>query len=171
MLNNIELPPVMRVTLLTREICELGSGADARQFLAREAVNLCGCAAAAVGHRGPSGALEFTFGGPADLVESLTRILAHTQEAVGAAAIELGEPVAVPDLVEEKRWSDYVTALALHTPIRSVQAHQLRLADADHGVLVLYCHRIRLLHRRPLPARCAARRPRRARAQPAGEPA
>jgi hypothetical protein len=136
--NNTEVPPVTRVTLLARAICELSTEADARRFLIREALTLCGCVAAAFGRRGLSGALEFTFDGPPDLVESLTRVLAHTEEAVAAAAIELGEPVAVPDLVEEKRWSDYVSALVLHTPIRSVQAHQLRLVDVDHGVLVLY---------------------------------
>jgi hypothetical protein len=137
-LDNTELPPVTRVTLLARKLCELSSEADARQLLVREAVSLCGCVAAAFGRRGISGALEFTFAGPAGLVAHLTRVLAQTEEAVAAAAIELGEPVAVSDLVEEKRWSDYVTALVSHTPIRSVQAHQLRLADADHGVLVLY---------------------------------
>lgn len=138
MLDDTELPPATHVTQLARQLCEQCSEADARQFLARAAAAFCGCVAAAYGRRMPSGALDLTFAGPTDVVESLTRVFAGRAEALATAALESAQPVVSSDVVDEQRWPDYATALVQHTKIRSVQAHQVRLAGADLGVLMLY---------------------------------
>lgn len=138
MQDYVELPTVTHVTQLLRQLCELGTEADARQFLVRRALELCGCNAAGYGRLTQSGGLEFTWAGPDDVLEPMTKVLTEVEEAPAHAALTRAEPVVSPDLAEERRWPDYVTALVRHTPIRSVQAQPLRLAGTDIGVLVLY---------------------------------
>jgi GAF domain-containing protein len=49
-----------------------------------------------------------------------------------------GSTMISADLAEERRWPQYAQAMALHTPIRSVQAQPVVLAGTQLGVLVLY---------------------------------
>ncbi len=133
-----ELPTVAHVTQLVRRLCELDSEADARQFLVRRALELCGCSAAGYGRLTQSGGLDFTWAGPDDVLDPLTTVLAEVEEAPARAALAQAEPVVSPDLAEERRWPGYVAMLVRRTPVRSVQAQPLRLAGTDLGVLVLY---------------------------------
>lgn len=138
MLDDIALPPATRLAVLARALCERPTEADARQLLVTEAVALCGCSASGFARGLPSGGLDLTWGGPAELVEQLTRILQPIGETVAASVLADGQPVASPDLATEDRWPRYTATLLQHSPIRSVQAHPVRLADSELGVLVLY---------------------------------
>jgi len=137
-LDDLTLPPATRLAMLARELCERSDEADARQLLVNEAVALCGCIAAAFARPMPSGSLELTWGGPTELIEQLTRILQPIGEAVAAATLADRQPVVSPDLAAEDRWPHYTATLVQHSPIRSVQAHPVRLADSELGALVLY---------------------------------
>ncbi|MFL6160648.1 MAG: GAF and ANTAR domain-containing protein [Jatrophihabitantaceae bacterium] len=138
MLDKTELTTAGQIAALARQLCELRTEADARQFLARQAVTVAGCAAAAFGRRTAGGALEFSWSGPAELVDRLTTVLAQAEEAIGAAALAQREPVSSPDLAQERRWPEYASVLLSQTPVRSAQAYPVRLADCDLGVLILY---------------------------------
>jgi ANTAR domain-containing protein/GAF domain-containing protein len=137
-LDDVALPPATRLAMLARELCERSDEAEARQLLVNEAVVLCGCAAAAFARTMPSGALDLTWGGPTELVEQLARILQPIGEAAATATLAERQPVVSPDLAAEDRWPRYTTVLLQHSPIRSVQAHPVRLAGSELGALVLY---------------------------------
>jgi ANTAR domain/GAF domain len=137
-LDDIALPPVTRLATLARELSERSTEADARQLLVNEAVALCGCTAAAFAGNLPSGTLNLTWGGPAELVEQLARLLQPIGEAVAGTVLAGRQPVASRDLAVEDRWPRYTAALLQRSPIRSVQAHPVRLADSELAVLVLY---------------------------------
>lgn len=138
MLDDVALPPATRLAMLARTLCERSDEADARQLLVNEAVALCGCTAAAFARTMPSGGMELTWGGPTELVEQLARILQPIGDAAAGATLAERQPVVSPDLAAEDRWSQYTTTLLEHSPIRSVQAHPVRLADSELGALVLY---------------------------------
>jgi hypothetical protein len=137
-LDDVELPPATRLAGLARELCERATEAEARQFLVQEAVALCGCTAGVFVRAMPSGSLELTWAGPTEVVESLTWLLDSMPEAVAAEALDRRQPITSADLATETRWPQYVAALLQGSPIRSVQAHLVRLAENDLGVLVLY---------------------------------
>ena len=127
-----------RLAGLARELSECASEAEARELLVREAVASCGCAAAAFARARLDGAVELTWGGAAELVETLTRLIQPTGEPIAAAALAGQRSVTSADLAAEQRWPEYASALLRHSPIRSVRAHPIRLVDNDLAALVLY---------------------------------
>ncbi len=137
MLDNAFLPSATQLASVARALCEQGSEPEARQLLVAEAVALCGCTAAAFARRMPSGAVELSWGGPAELAEQLAGLIRPTGELLAALVLDEQRPVT-SELTTETRWPDYAAALVRHSPIRSVQAHPVRLADNDLGALVLY---------------------------------
>jgi len=137
-LDDIALPPATRLAMLARELCERSTEAEARQLLVTEAVALCGCTAAAFAGHLPGGGLTLTWAGPTELVEQLAQVLQPIGELVAGAVLTGRQPVISPDLAAEDRWPRYTAALLQHSPIRSVQAQPVRLADSELGVLVLY---------------------------------
>jgi hypothetical protein len=137
-LDDVTLPPDTRLAVLARELCARPTEADARQLLVTEAVALCGCTAASFARSLPSGALDLTWGGPTELVQQLARLLQLTGEQAAAVAMAERQPVISSDLAAEQRWPEYTAALLQQSPIRSVQAYPVLLADSDLGVLVLY---------------------------------
>jgi hypothetical protein len=137
-LDDTVLPGTTRVTQLARELCESGTEAEARQLLLAKAIALCGCTAAGFGRTLPSGELNFSWAGPTDVLADLAGVVAQAGEAAGAAALAEGSIMVSADLTEERRWPAYAQAMALHTPVRSVQAQPVMLAGTRLGVLVLY---------------------------------
>ena len=138
MLDDTLLPGSTRMTQLARELCESGTEAEARQLLLSQAIALCGCTAAGFGRILPSGNLDFSWAGAAEVLTGLAGVLAQAQEAAAAAALAEGSTMISVDLAEERRWPEYTRAMALHTPVRSVQAQPVVLAGTRLGVLVLY---------------------------------
>lgn len=139
MLDDIEVSAAPRLAALARQLCERPTEAEARQLLADQAVALTGCAAAAYARTVPgSGGRQLTWGGPGELVEPLAALIPAAGEAVVAAVFDRRQPVTVADLADDERWPGYAGTLLQHSPIRSVQAQPIRLADDDLGVLVRY---------------------------------
>ena len=138
MLDDADLSAAPRLAVLARQLCERPTEAEARQLLADQAVTLTGCTAAAYARTVPgSGGRELTWGGPAELVELLAKLVPAAREAAVAAVFDQRQPVTVADLAADRRWPDYAGTLR-HSPIRSVRAEPIRLAEDDLGVLVRY---------------------------------